>query len=555
MAATLPSSDFNLEQAIKVQLAILGVDDVNAAIKALEDMGKAANSSEEEIEQATRVLKLYEQAYRDVGTAEATAADEALELARSQAILRDIVTEAQQELEKQADALKAVAGEEAAGTGFAGMSSNIFKAERAFGALTGATGGLARAGPMMESLLLTVGGPAGLGTAVIALAFAAERLAPGLEKIANQVFGLGEAAEHMKKLAEETERTVDAANKLAMTKPFLQRESQQQIEQMRTEFGGEAIKGGLEIAVGLRDPMMGLTEEELKQYKAGFVKPTEPAMPEYVKESRRQEFMARPEVVERMKKAREARAAQIFTELPTSRAAQGEIQAIAQTYPGLLPKEFAQAIAQSTPEAIARGKQEELEIEEQDPDQQYMIRQQAARAEHNRQLGIQRDMAAKRKRVEHALAKATDESVKAELDEEGLAEHEARKKAQDEKTAARLAQKEARDHARATDPRHIWAERQHEREAQALEAASGVAQAYGYDPSMMPSQIQAASRMAAQVPGPDLVANADMAFRHIAMTMMKQNMQMSNMNDMFSGWGYQFGSMMPSDNTPMKRSW
>lgn len=103
------------------------------------------------------------------------------------------------------DLLKRVSGDEASGTGFAGAASNIMKAERAFTAL--ATGsGLARAGPMLESVVASLGGAAGLGMAIGALAYGLEIIIPKLAKFFD-IFDAEKvkaAAEALKKYAAES---------------------------------------------------------------------------------------------------------------------------------------------------------------------------------------------------------------------------------------------------------------------------------------------------------------------------------------------------------------
>src|SRR5208283_2508460 len=72
--------------------------------------------------------------------------------------------------------------------GFAGLATNALKAERAINALVSGHG-LARAAPLLEGLLTTIGGPAGLGAAFVAMEVGARVLGPTLEKFLGAVTG------------------------------------------------------------------------------------------------------------------------------------------------------------------------------------------------------------------------------------------------------------------------------------------------------------------------------------------------------------------------------
>jgi len=96
--------------------------------------------------------------------------------------------------------------------GFAGLATNALKAERAINALVSGHG-LARAAPMLESLLSTIGGPAGLGAAFVAMEIGARVLGPTLEKFAGAISG--EQVENLKKFTEYLKRMREEGEKLA----------------------------------------------------------------------------------------------------------------------------------------------------------------------------------------------------------------------------------------------------------------------------------------------------------------------------------------------------
>ena len=83
---------------------------------------------------------------------------------------------------------------EAGSGGFAGAAGGALRLERALNAMVSGHG-LARAGPMLEGLITTMGGPGGLGMAVIALELGLRVLVPTLEKLGGAI-----SDEHIVKL-------------------------------------------------------------------------------------------------------------------------------------------------------------------------------------------------------------------------------------------------------------------------------------------------------------------------------------------------------------------
>ena len=90
--------------------------------------------------------------------------------------------------------LKDLVGDEQGTGGFAGMAGATLKAERALNSMVSGHG-LARAAPMLEGLVTAMGGPGGLGVAVIALEMGMRVLVPTLEKLGSAI-----SDEHIVKL-------------------------------------------------------------------------------------------------------------------------------------------------------------------------------------------------------------------------------------------------------------------------------------------------------------------------------------------------------------------
>ncbi len=167
-----------------------------------------------------------------------------------------------------------LAGSAVEGTGIAGVSQQLFMAERAIGAL--ATGqGIARAGPMLESLALALGGPAGIGFMVGAVSHAAERYIP---MIINHFDLMGTKAEEAlkktlaatKKVQEEWDKQQAAKEKAEIAKaeemesPAAEALEKSLSGEMRTQFGGAAE--GFEQTV--RGMAPGLYEKAHKAMRA-----------------------------------------------------------------------------------------------------------------------------------------------------------------------------------------------------------------------------------------------------------------------------------------------
>ena len=172
-------------------------------------------------------------------------------------------------------AATAAAGTEGGNTGFAGLSRQMFMAERAANALfTGQ--GLARAGPMLEAVSAFVGGPAGIGFLAGGIALLAEQYIPrlishfdlmgtGAEKALQKVQdSLNKTAEHWR---QTVEKMAQQPAPVAAGQPDLEKQRREGLNQLfniGTLPGAGGIEHGLITAVmgaGIATP----SEEEQKE--------------------------------------------------------------------------------------------------------------------------------------------------------------------------------------------------------------------------------------------------------------------------------------------------
>jgi hypothetical protein len=164
--------------------------------------------------------------------------------------------EVAQEVWKTHEATQALAGDETKGTGFAGVSKAAFQAERALGALATGTG-LARVGPMLESLIGTIGGPAGIGFTVATLATAFERYIPQLIK-------------HFHLFAEKTEE--DAKRAAEAVKAYKAEVAKEEAQPTEEEKKAGGALGGIFAGKGRQEVRQGI---EATLRKEGFGKTQE----------------------------------------------------------------------------------------------------------------------------------------------------------------------------------------------------------------------------------------------------------------------------------------
>jgi len=139
--------------------------------------------------------------------------------------------------------------------GLAGLATNALKAERALNALISGHG-LARAAPMLESLLRAIGGPAGLGAAFVAMEVGARVLEPTLKKFAGAVSG--EKADQMKAFAEAVKKLREEGEKLAAS-PLVSAAESAAKKFLEAGAGQELRRT---MVLGLESQGFGLSEKE-----------------------------------------------------------------------------------------------------------------------------------------------------------------------------------------------------------------------------------------------------------------------------------------------------
>ena len=171
-----------LERGKKLQDATLerdaSLEKVTAALDKLEaEEIKAAEAAQQE------AIALAEETQRALDAAEAQANAAPKYDAATQAVMSQIQAERllAEALEDTVPAISNVAGVEEE-AGFKGLASNALRAEKAVGALASGTG-LGRLGSFLEPVTAALGGPAGLGMAIGAIAFGVEAVLPKLEKL------------------------------------------------------------------------------------------------------------------------------------------------------------------------------------------------------------------------------------------------------------------------------------------------------------------------------------------------------------------------------------
>ena len=164
----------------------------------------------------------------------------------------NLVTDA---LKERTTVLKSL-GEKTTSGGLEETASALFKIERIGNAL-GTGSGLARAGPMLESVVSTLGGPAGLGIAIGALAYALESVLPKLEKFFD-VFD--EAA--VKAASEATKALADQVERLKNLQTSEQKKTKAGIEEFLAEGPAGDVLKGIRAALYKRSARMGRIPEE-----------------------------------------------------------------------------------------------------------------------------------------------------------------------------------------------------------------------------------------------------------------------------------------------------
>jgi hypothetical protein len=200
--------------------------------------------------------------------------------AQAQKLMRQMLEETDAELQVQATLINSTVNPalETAGIGFEGLSRQAFAAERVFTAMAGGGGGLARAAPMLEGIIKTMGGPAGMGFAIIGIENAVERVLPALEKLWAKLYGIDEQA---KEATESLDNLLKGYEKLAETPSESAKKTTEAVHKAIISHGGgaadiaERVEQGLMKTTTLESYLSPFEREQLAGLK-GLTFQTEP---------------------------------------------------------------------------------------------------------------------------------------------------------------------------------------------------------------------------------------------------------------------------------------
>lgn len=264
---------------------------------------------------------------------------------QTQAQYIEASTKLKDSLREKTRLLEEVVGKEEVGTGFAGLSSNVLKAERAFSAL--ATGhGLARAAPMLESVAAALGGPAGAATMFVALEMGIRLLGPTLEGLLKSI-DPGKVAE----LTEEIKKAIAAAEALEATPTMAAKTTASAVSKAISERGAPLIEAQVEQGLGdikgFMTPEERAKVEHLERYKAAG-SPGGPLL------GLEEEVRG---ITERAHAARSQQAKAFVGQLPTDRGTRDTLRQMAAAQPGLFGRGFITELGLAEPEAQAEQRQ------------------------------------------------------------------------------------------------------------------------------------------------------------------------------------------------------
>src|SRR5271157_2094272 len=218
--------------------------------------------------------------------------------------------------------------------GFAGLAGGAIKAEKAISAL--ATGhGLGRLGGLLEPLVGLIGGPAGLGLAIGAMALAIEGLLPKLGTWIEKMDGAAEAA----KRAAKAEKEYQEVTKKGQEKPSEAESDQAEIVKLMFKGKGQQLtQQGIEQA--LREGGFGLTDEDKQLLKLHWLQED-----------------VREDIEKRQRQAIQKQTVELMKGLERGAGyAVSEVSQMAGRRPDQFPVNFREALEASTPEAITEAK-------------------------------------------------------------------------------------------------------------------------------------------------------------------------------------------------------
>lgn len=394
---------------LELILKTMGIENVKEVTKAFEDLQKSAKDSVQPLEEAKTAL-----AEMDAQAQTSTPG----------------ISEAGKAAEEAGGKGEGEAGE----GGFAGLAAGILKAERAGLALS--TGrGVARTGSILESLLVSLGGPAGLGLAIGGVAMALEVILPKLEKFIEKMDG---AAEATKRAAEQAKAANEQMAKLAA----------QPTEE--EEAGARAIKPalagrrGLLVAQGIEQALMAEMPWEEQQFLRRAETVAGLGGPETWETAARRTAL---------RQQLQVRRAEIYGGIEAGRPTDiSRVSAMAGQFPGFFPAGIEQQFRQTLPENLEAAKRQAATAEAQsrEADDIYARREEA----HQETIDIQLQFnKARQDKVKHDMRQVAEARR--------LAEHDATQEFNEHEKDRRNAEKERHDAVR----RQQHDQREEEREA------------------------------------------------------------------------------------------
>jgi hypothetical protein len=371
------------DETIRLILETMGVENVDEMAKGLQklktellDTKGAGYELKTETYELVKGLDAEGQANYDVATSMQEMAKRMRERAEATDMARRALEEDQKAVEKTTGS-------------FAGLAGGMFKAERAAQALTTGTG-LARLGPMLESIIGGAGGAAGIGMGLAGLAFLLESIVPKVRK-----FFASFTDDQMKQAVAAMGALASEAERLRNMTTTGQGETKARVEGYLKELPASVVEQGIKAA--------------LESEQRAKIAPN-------IGEDQVQQILAMTAA------ARAAETTRIFGGLATDPSARARAIGMAQAHPGNFPRGFAGDMGGLEPGAFERS--------ERAADQELIDAESFGERAHN--AGVRRrenakqareDQAAKGKRVVHAQ-KVEDESIIQEADQEDRAKDE-----------------------------------------------------------------------------------------------------------------------------------
>lgn len=523
----------NLENAIRAQLEIMGAESVEEAIKKVEELGKALNRTDAEIEESTRSLRYYAEIMKGATAAEDAAVQKLIEETR----VRSFYNEALVESSRSQEALKTVATSTASATGDVGRGilQLSYGVQDFTSVLTGG-GGFVRALSSVQNnlpvLLSGLGVGAGLaGTiSLVSVGFAA-----AIPIIQSFTGATSEAAEASKKLADEAAKMKDAISP--------EKDQTKQLVDSLTKGRAETIGKGIEQELYQRAYSQALAAEQEQLDKFGVI--TNFAS-DYIDRGPDGKFTGR------WGQQVQDEANRLLTRLATDPSARATVREFAARSPGNFPRGFADELRDAEPDAQRAAREADAADEATEAERLARKEQRFANAKEDN---------ARRKRVESALDARTKADVDAmdtaerevdRLNDQGRRNEDAwRREQESEATKARHAKEQSdKAAARAADPSNQLRAQEDVFQDRIAAEAMRQGQAYGANPQQMSEAARAA---ATQLPytGGDIVAAVQFTYQAMAQRLAERDREIAAQ---IYGLADDLGDLWPRLPTQLRRA-